>query len=83
MIEPGTKYVIVGVHENSAWFGDRKNLYGALVETITLGRWQKTEHGPIGYWHGRVRLLEDKGCFKKNERFSFFAVYLRRVKEGA
>lgn len=50
MIKPGTLYRIVGVHEASAWFGDRKALYGALVKTITLRRWQKTEHGPTGYW---------------------------------
>lgn len=87
MIEPGTKYVIVGVHRDSAWGIDSKVLYGAIIEAVTLYRWQKDKYSPTGYWYGKIKFLEavhgENINLVKNAVISIFAVYLRRVKEEA
>lgn len=82
MIDPGTKYRIVGVHKRDAF--TRSQLYGALIEVIAMKRYVKEKWGPKGYWYGDAKILKPaQGAeyLKQGTPVPFFAVYLRRVKE--
>lgn len=82
MIEPGTKYRIVGVHEDDAFTHSR--LYGAVIEVIAMKRYVKEGWGPRGYWYGDAKIIKPAlgaSYLKPGKPYPFHAVYLRRVKE--